>query len=188
MGDEAKPTIIIRRKKKRGHAPHGGSWKVAFADFATAMMAFFLLMWLMGATTEKQKGAISEYFNNPSAVQGASTVPSPNSIQGPGGSSTSMIKVGGGMELYRQPTAEPDSKPVTRRWMRREDGKGDANEADRRNEDRRESGELDEATSFGHRRARVARQIQGSDFVGRNCGRSSHSDGRPRAALDVSAR
>jgi chemotaxis protein MotB len=67
----------------------------------------------MGATTEKQKGAIAEYFNNPSAVQGASTVPSPNSIQGPGGSSTSMIKLGGGMELYRQPTAKPDSDPVS---------------------------------------------------------------------------
>ncbi len=109
---EEKPTIVIRRKKKGGHAHHGGSWKVAFADFATAMMAFFLLMWLMGATTEKQKGAISEYFNNPSAVQGASTVPSPNSVQGPGGSSTSMIKLGGGMELYRQPTAKPDPKPT----------------------------------------------------------------------------
>jgi chemotaxis protein MotB len=105
--------IIVRRVKKRAHGHHGGSWKVAFADFATAMMAFFLLMWLMGATTEKQKGAIAEYFNNPSAVQGASTVPSPNSIQGPGGSSTSMIKLGGGMELYRQPTAKPDSDPVS---------------------------------------------------------------------------
>jgi chemotaxis protein MotB len=105
---EAAAPIIIKRVKKGGHgAHHGGSWKVAFADFATAMMAFFLLMWLMGATTEKQKGAISEYFRNPSAIAGASVVPSPTTIQGPGGSSTSMIQLGGGMELHRQ-TAAPE--------------------------------------------------------------------------------
>src|SRR5688500_19677590 len=90
-GEEPRP-IISKKVKKGGHAHHGGSWKVAFADFATAMMAFFLLMWLMEATTEEQKGAISEYFNNPSSVQGASPVPSPTPIQGPGGASTSMIK------------------------------------------------------------------------------------------------
>jgi chemotaxis protein MotB len=98
--------IIIKKVKKRGHGHHGGSWKVAFADFATAMMAFFLLMWLMGSTTEEQKGAISEYFNNPSAVPGSSTVPAPSSIQGPGGASTSMIQLGGGMELH----TDADSK------------------------------------------------------------------------------
>lgn len=97
---EAPAPIIIKKVKKRGHGHHGGSWKVAFADFATAMMAFFLLMWLMGSTTEEQRGAISEYFNNPSAVPGTSTAPSPTSIQGPGGASTSMIQMGGGMELH----------------------------------------------------------------------------------------
>ena len=98
-GEELRP-IIIKKVKKGGHGHHGGSWKVAFADFATAMMAFFLLMWLMGSTTQQQKGAISEYFNNPSAVPGTSTVASPTSIQGPGGASTSMIQLGGGMELH----------------------------------------------------------------------------------------
>ncbi len=110
-GGEALAPIIIKKVKKGGHAAHGGSWKVAFADFATAMMAFFLLMWLMGATDEKQKGAISEYFNNPSAVPGASTMPSPTSMQGPGGASTSMIKVGGGMELHRDVAPPSESKP-----------------------------------------------------------------------------
>ena len=105
---EQSATIIVKRVKKVSHGHHGGSWKVAFADFATAMMAFFLLMWLMGATTEKQKGAISEYFRNPSAVAGASVVPSPASIQGPGGSSTSMIQLGGGMELHRQAAASSE--------------------------------------------------------------------------------
>ncbi|HMN44885.1 MAG TPA: flagellar motor protein MotB [Povalibacter sp.] len=103
------PTIVIKRVKKGGHGHHGGSWKVAFADFATAMMAFFLLMWLMGSTSEEQKGAISEYFNNPSAVPGSSTMPSPTSINGPGGASISMITLGGGMELHRTATEESAS-------------------------------------------------------------------------------
>jgi len=110
---EASRPIIIKKVKKGGHAHHGGSWKVAFADFATAMMAFFLLMWLMEATTEEQKGAISEYFNNPSNVQGASPVPSPTPMQGPGGASTSMIKLGGGMELHREAAAPVAAAPPT---------------------------------------------------------------------------
>ena len=105
------PTIVIKRFKKGGHGGHGGSWKVAFADFAIAMMAFFLLMWLLGATTEKQKGAISEYFNNPSSIQGASPVPSPSPINGPGGASTSMIKLGGGMEVHREPAPPTETVP-----------------------------------------------------------------------------
>lgn len=108
---EAVAPIIIKRVKKGGHGHHGGSWKVAFADFATAMMAFFLLLWLLGATTEKQKGAISEYFRNPSAVAGASVVPSPSTIQGSGGSSTSMIKLGGGMELHSTAAVPEDIRP-----------------------------------------------------------------------------
>ena len=108
---EAIAPIIIKKVRKAAHAHHGGSWKVAFADFATAMMAFFLLMWLMGATDEKQKGAISEYFNNPSAVPGSSTAPSPTSVQGPGGASTSMIQLGGGMELHKDVAPPSETKP-----------------------------------------------------------------------------
>jgi chemotaxis protein MotB len=111
-GEEPRP-IIIKKVKKGGHAHHGGSWKVAFADFATAMMAFFLLMWLMEATTEEQRGAISEYFNNPSDIQGASPVPSPSPIQGPGGASTSMIKLGGGMELHHDAAPPAPIAPPT---------------------------------------------------------------------------
>lgn len=103
--------IIIKRVKKHAHGAHGGSWKVAFADFATAMMAFFLLLWLMGSTTQEQKGAISEYFNNPSAVPGTSSLPSPTSINGPGGASTSMIVLGGGAELHRAPAPPTDAVP-----------------------------------------------------------------------------
>ena len=57
--------IIIKRIKKGGHAAHGGAWKIAYADFVTAMMAFFLLMWLLGSTTEGDKKGIADYFNSP---------------------------------------------------------------------------------------------------------------------------
>src|SRR5215813_1688004 len=56
---------IIRKKKKRGgdDGHHGGAWKIAYADFVTAMMAFFLLMWLINVTSPEQKTGIAEYFN-----------------------------------------------------------------------------------------------------------------------------
>ncbi len=57
------PVIIKRKKVVAGGGHHGGAWKVAYADFVTAMMAFFLLMWLLNATTEKQRKGISDYFN-----------------------------------------------------------------------------------------------------------------------------
>ena len=79
--------IIIKRIKKGGHGHHGGAWKIAYADFVTAMMAFFLLMWLLGSTTEGDKKGIADYFNSPLKVaffggQGA-------------GDASSVIKGGG---------------------------------------------------------------------------------------------
>ena len=59
----AAPVIIKRVKKVVGGGHHGGAWKVAYADFVTAMMAFFMLMWLLNATTEKQRKGLADYFN-----------------------------------------------------------------------------------------------------------------------------
>ena len=59
----AAPVIIKRKKIVVSGGHHGGAWKVAYADFVTAMMAFFMLMWLLGATTEKQRKGIADYFN-----------------------------------------------------------------------------------------------------------------------------
>jgi chemotaxis protein MotB len=61
--------IIIKRIKKTGGAHHGGAWKVAYADFVTAMMAFFLLLWLLNAVTEEQKKGIAQYFKPTIAPQ-----------------------------------------------------------------------------------------------------------------------
>lgn len=77
-------TIIIRKKKRGGHGHHGGGWKVALADFMTAMMAFFLLMWLLETATPKELAAISGYF------QGAE---SNQFIIGPGGADSSIIEL-----------------------------------------------------------------------------------------------
>lgn len=89
MATEAKKLqpIIIKRVKKPGHVAHGGAWKIAYADFVTAMMAFFLLMWLLGSTSEGDKKGLSDYFQSPLkvAMQG-----------GPGaGSSSSVMNAGG---------------------------------------------------------------------------------------------
>ena len=110
------PIVIKRIFKVDGH--HGGSWKVAFADFATAMMAFFLLMWIMGETTEEQKGAISEFFNNPSAVPGTSSIPPPAASFGDGGPSNAMIDLGGSMELPRADNAELDAAETNRAMLK----------------------------------------------------------------------
>ncbi len=85
--------IIIRRVRKGGHAVHAGAWKIAYADFVTAMMAFFLLMWLLGSTSEGDKKGIADYFQSPLKVALL------NSGSGSGDSS-SLIK-GGGTELSR---------------------------------------------------------------------------------------
>ncbi len=85
---EVKQPIIIKKVRKPG-SHHGGAWKIAYADFTTAMMAFFMLLWILSATTEDQKAAIAEYFNNPSAFMGIAT--SPSQAQGEGTGSKPMI-------------------------------------------------------------------------------------------------
>lgn len=100
MIDKKQP-IIVKKVVHGEHAHHGGAWKVAFADFVTAMMAFFLLLWLIGGTSDEEKAALSEYFSNPSATEGAAPTPAPSSINGPGGASTSLIAISQLPELKR---------------------------------------------------------------------------------------
>jgi chemotaxis protein MotB len=84
--------IIVKKIKKGGHAAHGGAWKIAYADFVTAMMAFFLLMWLLGSTTEGDKKGIADYFQSPLkiAMAGGSGSGDSSSIIKGGGESLSM--------------------------------------------------------------------------------------------------
>jgi chemotaxis protein MotB len=71
-GNEENATIIIKKVVKGGGGHHGGAWKVAYADFVTAMMAFFLLLWLLNVTTSEQKAGIADYFA-PTAASRASS-------------------------------------------------------------------------------------------------------------------
>lgn len=91
--DLAQRPIVIRRIKKTADSHHGGAWKIAYADFVTAMMAFFLLMWLLGSSTKAQLEGISDYFKTPLkiALSGGSA----------SGDSSSIIK-GGGTDFTRQ--------------------------------------------------------------------------------------
>ena len=92
-GDSKKlQPIIIKRVKKGGHVKHGGAWKIAYADFVTAMMAFFLLMWLLGSTTEGDKKGIADFFNAPLKVA---------LMGGSGSGDSSSVVRGGGTDLSR---------------------------------------------------------------------------------------
>ena len=92
-GDSKKlQPIIVKKIKKGGHGHHGGAWKIAYADFVTAMMAFFLLMWLLGSTTEGDKKGIADYFNSPLKVA---------MFGGSGSGDSSSIIKGGGADLSR---------------------------------------------------------------------------------------
>ncbi|MDB6091139.1 MAG: motB [Gammaproteobacteria bacterium] len=97
---DGRPIIVVKRRKKRVAEHHGGAWKVAYADFVTALMAFFLVMWLVTAVSKEQRAAVFEYFKNPSMEQGKSVKPAPGQM-GPGGASTSPIKLGGGLDAMR---------------------------------------------------------------------------------------
>jgi chemotaxis protein MotB len=90
--EKAKSTIVVKRVKKGGHGSHGAAWKIAYADFVTAMMAFFLLMWLLGSTTKGDLKGISEYFQSPLQVSMSG---------GDGAGDSNTIITGGGDDLTK---------------------------------------------------------------------------------------
>ncbi len=93
MSDDSTRPIVIKRKKVVAGGAHGGAWKIAYADFVTAMMAFFLLMWLLGSTAKGDLQGIADFFQNPLKI----------AQQGGNGSgdATSILQ-GGGKDLTRQ--------------------------------------------------------------------------------------
>lgn len=92
MSDDSQRPIVIKKIKKHAHGHHGGAWKIAYADFVTAMMAFFLLMWLLGSTTKGDLQGIADYFRTPLKVALAG---------GSGSGDSSSVVKGGGKDLTR---------------------------------------------------------------------------------------
>ena len=93
-GDSRKlQPIIVKRVRKGGQHTQGGAWKIAYADFVTAMMAFFLLMWLLGSTTEGDRQGIADYFKSPLKVASLNS--------GGGSADSSSLVRGGGADLTR---------------------------------------------------------------------------------------
>jgi chemotaxis protein MotB len=111
--DSERPILIVKKIKKAG-GHHGGAWKVAYADFVTAMMAFFMVMWLIASVNKETRAAIFDYFKNPSMDQGKSPKAAPGQM-GPGGASTSVINLRGGLDApkTRSPMTPGLGSPVT---------------------------------------------------------------------------
>jgi chemotaxis protein MotB len=123
------PTVVIRRVKKKGNAHHGGNWKIAYADFVTAMMAFFLLMWLLGSTTQGDLQGIADYFNTPLRV----------ALRGGSGSgdSSSVIE-GGGQDLTRSyGQVEKTDNPVEKRTINLQAARAEVEKQMKREEQQR---------------------------------------------------
>ena len=115
------PVIIKRKKVIAGGGHHGGAWKVAYADFVTAMMAFFLLMWLLGATNEKQRKGIADFFNP--------TVPV-NKVSGGGDGAFGGDSIFTEQTLSRNGTGADSQKPTEQNAARGAVGPGAKEGAD----------------------------------------------------------
>ncbi|WP_345815031.1 flagellar motor protein MotB [Paraburkholderia sp. PREW-6R] len=114
---ETPAPVIVRRSKKGGDhdGHHGGAWKIAYADFVTAMMAFFLLMWLLGSTSKYDKQGIEDYFNTPlSSLLGGNegtAAARPSVVQG-GGRDISDTRPGDGKKSQVQPAPPTPAQPT----------------------------------------------------------------------------
>ncbi|WP_168791283.1 flagellar motor protein MotB [Paraburkholderia aromaticivorans] len=114
--EQAPAPVIVRRSRKGGDhgAHHGGAWKIAYADFVTAMMAFFLLMWLLGSTSKYDKQGIEDYFNTPlSSLLGGNegtAAARPSVVQG-GGRDISDTRPAVGKKSQTEPTPPAAATP-----------------------------------------------------------------------------
>lgn len=121
MANENLRPIVVKRIKKVVGGHHGGAWKIAYADFVTAMMAFFLLMWLLGSTAQGDKEGIAEYFATPLKVA---------MTQGFGSGNSASVIPGGGKDLTRKDghmtRGDQSSKAIDAKAMKNAQDREDA--------------------------------------------------------------
>ena len=148
MSEDLRP-IVIKRIKKGGAAHHGGAWKLAYADFVTAMMAFFLLMWLLGSTASGDLKGIADYFQNPLKV----------SMSGGSGAgdATSILK-GGGTDLSR-------SSGQVKRGDIEANKKQNSEARDARAEEQRKESERREKIVLGELKVNIEKLINGNSTL-----------------------
>ena len=148
MSEDLRP-IVIKRIKKGGAAHHGGAWKLAYADFVTAMMAFFLLMWLLGSTASGDLKGIADYFQNPLKV----------SMSGGSGAgdATSILK-GGGTDLSR-------SSGQVKRGDIEANKKQNSEARDTRAEEQRKESERREKIVLGELKVNIEKLINGNSTL-----------------------
>src|SRR3990167_5446765 len=128
--DQNKRPIVIKRIKKVSHGHHGGAWKIAYADFVTAMMAFFLLMWLLNSLEKSTLQGISAYFKSPinmSAKGGEGMGEKAQNVATGGGDQTSMkpgvVKVTQDLVNAKQPGTKELSPDEAKKIANQEDNK-----------------------------------------------------------------
>ena len=148
MSEDLRP-IVIKRIKKGGAAHHGGAWKLAYADFVTAMMAFFLLMWLLGSTASGDLKGIADYFQNPLKV----------SMSGGSGAgdATSILK-GGGTDLSR-------SSGQVKRGDIEANKKQNSEARDARTEEQRKESERRETIVLGELKVNIEKLINANSTL-----------------------
>src|SRR5438094_9373213 len=114
-GKQGGVTIVIRKEEGGEAGHHGGAWKVAYADFVTAMMAFFLLLWLLNVTTDEQKSGVADYFaptSLSSARSGAGDILAGRTLAdagakvGEGAPPVAVVQIGPPTQITAQPTQE----------------------------------------------------------------------------------
>lgn len=155
-GNNQPPKIIVKKVYVEGHGGHhGGAWKVAYADFVTAMMAFFLLMWLIGATNEKQRKALADYFA-PTLVEFKQNSAGSNGMFG----GSSLVDQDGYPHKAAQTGTRSLTVPVGAEGGKRE-GSGDKGSL------RRAQTEIEDKRNFQRMRAKMAARMQSSGRLSR---------------------
>jgi len=142
MSDDTQQPIVVKKIKKGGGGAHGGAWKIAYADFVTAMMAFFLLMWLLGSTAQGDLQGIADFFQSPLKV----------SMSGGSGAGDATSPIaGGGQDLTRSVGQVKRGDVDGRRSMSVEAAKGaakpvgdEATDAAKKAEERKERARLED--------------------------------------------